>query len=166
MSVNKQQFELPRKVRCHSPDLPMPDGEPRLLSARSAQNGRPIRIQHQSNAGSECEAHLTAPTFVALPDLKNLRAVGIAYPSTVHGWRWLFRNRHERGWTMRFGASEGGSWWILNGIANSSAPDLRSSRVSLSENLIIHSAHDAFGVLCSEMHVPAYDARFPATDRL
>jgi hypothetical protein len=38
-----------------------------------------------------------APTFVALTDLPSLRAAGIAYPSTVHGWRWLFRHRHERG---------------------------------------------------------------------
>lgn len=38
-----------------------------------------------------------APIFVALTDLTNLRAAGIAYPSTVHGWRWLFRHRHERG---------------------------------------------------------------------
>lgn len=38
-----------------------------------------------------------APIFVALTDLTNLRAAGIAYTSTVHGWRWLFRHRHERG---------------------------------------------------------------------
>jgi hypothetical protein len=37
------------------------------------------------------------PTFIALTDLPNLRAAGIVYPSTVHGWRWLFRHRHERG---------------------------------------------------------------------
>ena len=42
------------------------------------------------------EAAPPAPTFVALTDLPSLRAAGIAYPSTVHGWRWLFRHRHER----------------------------------------------------------------------
>ena len=48
--------------------------------------------------GADCErAHVTAPAFVALTDLTNLRAAGIAYPSTIHGWRWLFRHRHERG---------------------------------------------------------------------
>jgi hypothetical protein len=41
--------------------------------------------------------HMTTPTFVPLTDLANLRDAGIAYPSTVHGWRWLFRHRHERG---------------------------------------------------------------------
>ena len=95
MSVDKQQFQLPFKAACHSPDSQMPGGEPRVLSTRSTQNDRPTRIQ--PNAASESKEHMTAPTFVALTDLKNLRAAGIAYPSTVHGWRWLFRNRHERG---------------------------------------------------------------------
>jgi hypothetical protein len=36
-------------------------------------------------------------SLIPMTDVAALRAVGIAYPSTVHGWRWLFRNRHERG---------------------------------------------------------------------
>ena len=98
MSHGKQQFQLPFKVtRCESPDRPKPDREPRVLSRRHSHNDQPAQIQHLPNAGPESEEQMTAPTFVALTDLKNLRAAGIAYPSTIHGWRWLFRHRHERG---------------------------------------------------------------------
>ncbi len=49
-------------------------------------------------AGPDCvQAAVTSPAFIALTDLTNLRAAGITYPSTVHGRRWLFRHRHERG---------------------------------------------------------------------
>lgn len=37
------------------------------------------------------------PTLVPITDLKNLRAAGVVYPSTVEGFRWLFRKRYERG---------------------------------------------------------------------
>lgn len=40
---------------------------------------------------------MTTPTLIPLTDLDSLRAAGIAYPSTEHGWRWLYRHRHERG---------------------------------------------------------------------
>ena len=96
MSVSKQQFQLPLQVAtCDSPERPMSEREPRELSARRTRNDPPVRIQRQPNAGSESD--MTAPSFVALTDIENLRAAGIAYPSTVHGWRWLFRHRHERG---------------------------------------------------------------------
>ena len=36
-------------------------------------------------------------TLVPLTDIESLRAAGVAYPSTVHSWRWLYRHREERG---------------------------------------------------------------------
>jgi hypothetical protein len=36
-------------------------------------------------------------TLVPLTDIESLRAAGVAYPSTVHSWRWLYRHRDERG---------------------------------------------------------------------
>lgn len=40
---------------------------------------------------------MTTPTLIPLTDLDSLRAAGIAYPATEHGWRWLYRHRHARG---------------------------------------------------------------------
>jgi len=40
---------------------------------------------------------MITPMLIPLTDLANLRAAGIAYPSTEHGWRWLYRHRHVRG---------------------------------------------------------------------
>jgi hypothetical protein len=38
-----------------------------------------------------------APAFVLITDLAGMREAGITYPSTVAGFRWLFRQRHQRG---------------------------------------------------------------------
>jgi hypothetical protein len=35
-------------------------------------------------------------SLIPLTDLAGIRAAGIAYPSTEHSWRWLYRHRHER----------------------------------------------------------------------
>jgi|GEM_PF-2080384 len=43
-----------------------------------------------------------APTLVPLTDLATIREAGICYPSTVHGWRWLYRCRAERGLESAF----------------------------------------------------------------
>jgi hypothetical protein len=34
---------------------------------------------------------------IPITDLDALRERGIAYPKTVDGWRWLHRNREQRG---------------------------------------------------------------------
>ena len=102
MSVNKHQFQLPLTVtKCHPRSGAKSDRERHkrpVPSASCARNEGPVTIRHPRAAAPESEeARMPTPTFVALTDLANLRAAGIAYPSTVHGWRWLFRNRHERG---------------------------------------------------------------------
>jgi hypothetical protein len=38
---------------------------------------------------------ISAP--IPITDLETLRERGITYPSSVDGWRWLFRRREERG---------------------------------------------------------------------
>jgi hypothetical protein len=40
--------------------------------------------------------------LVPLNDVDALCAAGIAYPATVHGWRWLFRHREQRGLSNAF----------------------------------------------------------------
>lgn len=99
MSVDKQQFQLPLRIaECHELSRATPDRERPALSAGGSLNDEPLTIQCLRAIAPESEEeHMATPTFVALTDLTNLRAAGIAYPSTVHGWRWLFRNRHERG---------------------------------------------------------------------
>ena len=102
MAINKQQFQLPLGVtKCLPRSRATPDRERRERPERAVgclHNNPSVTVQHLSAGGRESkEGHMTTPTFVALTDLTNLRAAGIAYPSTVHGWRWLFRNRHERG---------------------------------------------------------------------
>lgn len=59
---------------------------------RGLPNPQPRRTE---NTGS-------APALVALTDLDGLAAAGIRYPSTVDGWRWLYRCRHERGLDRAF----------------------------------------------------------------
>jgi hypothetical protein len=92
MPANKQQFQLPfSHTSCSLRRQPMLQGNrsaARVACAGAAQNGKAVALR---------ETPLTTPTFVALTDLANLRAAGIAYPSTIHGWRWLYRHRHERG---------------------------------------------------------------------
>jgi hypothetical protein len=66
--------------------------------ADAPQQEQPVPAWPAPTAGPDsARARVTAPAFVALTDLTNLRAAGITYPNTVHGWRWLFRHRHERG---------------------------------------------------------------------
>jgi hypothetical protein len=38
-----------------------------------------------------------APLLIPITDLAAMREAGIVYPSTVDGFRWLFRKRYERG---------------------------------------------------------------------
>lgn len=85
MAIAKEQYQLPLTATKCSPRIrTTADPAPRTGSVPSA--------------GAESEpSYAMAPAFVALTDLPNLRAAGITYPSTVHGWRWLFRRRHERG---------------------------------------------------------------------
>jgi len=45
---------------------------------------------------------MTTSSLIPLTDLDGLRAAGIAYPSTEHGWRWLYRHRHARGLSDAF----------------------------------------------------------------
>lgn len=102
MSVDEQQFQLPLRIANRQPEsVSVPNGAGRDrpgLSIGGSQIGQAATIQYLRATGAgSADEHMTAPAFVALTDLTNLRAAGIAYPSTVHGWRWLFRHRHERG---------------------------------------------------------------------
>lgn len=102
MPANKQQFQLPfSHTKCSLRRQPMLQGNRSaapVTSGGAAQNGKPAALREARAEGPESEeAPLTTATFVALTDLANLRAAGIAYPSTIHGWRWLYRHRHERG---------------------------------------------------------------------
>jgi hypothetical protein len=36
-------------------------------------------------------------SLIPMTDIEALRAAGISYPQSVNAWRWLYRNRHERG---------------------------------------------------------------------
>jgi hypothetical protein len=102
MSVDEQQFQLPLRISKGQPEsVSVPDRARRErpgLSISGSQIEPALTIRYPRAAvAASAEEHMTTPTFVALTDLTNLRAAGIAYPSTVHGWRWLFRHRHERG---------------------------------------------------------------------
>jgi hypothetical protein len=100
MSTGKHQIELPLKASQHAPcSRATRVREPPAFAAAEARNERLVTatLAHSSEARREPCLMTTTPTFIALTDLANLRAAGIVYPSTVHGWRWLFRHRHERG---------------------------------------------------------------------
>jgi hypothetical protein len=102
MPANKQQSQLPLShTKCSLRRQPMLRGNRSaapVACAGAAQNGKAVAMREVRAEGPQSgEAPLTTPTFVALTDLANLRAAGIAYPSTIHGWRWLYRHRHERG---------------------------------------------------------------------
>ena len=45
---------------------------------------------------------MNTPTLVPLTDTEALKAAGVVYPATEHGWRWLYRMRHERGLDQAF----------------------------------------------------------------
>lgn len=45
---------------------------------------------------------MAPPTLVPLTDTDTLRDAGIAYPTTIDGWRWIYRNRQERGLDRAF----------------------------------------------------------------
>jgi len=53
--------------------------------------------RHARGVPGTLEDSMTSPSLIPLTDLDGLRAAGIAYPSTEHGWRWLYRQRHARG---------------------------------------------------------------------
>ena len=102
MPANKQQFQLPLShTKCSLGRQPMLQAERNkapVASAGAAQYGKSVTQREMHAPGPESgQIRLTTPTFVALTDLANLRSAGIAYPSTIHGWRWLYRHRHERG---------------------------------------------------------------------
>ena len=63
-------------------------------SAQRNANARADRL-------GECRDHRDSDQrplgFIPITDLASLRAAGIAYPASVHAWRWLYRVRHERG---------------------------------------------------------------------
>lgn len=62
------------------------------------RHGQPVALRATPALDSVAgQPFSTGPIFIALTDLPSLRAAGIAYPSTIHGWRWLFRHRRERG---------------------------------------------------------------------
>lgn len=102
MTTNKEQFPLPfnatiRSCRRRSLLQRQRHSAP-LGSTGEPQNDQAVLLpQIRAQDADMGRALVTAPTFVALTDLANLRAAGIAYPSTIHGWRWLFRHRRERG---------------------------------------------------------------------
>jgi hypothetical protein len=102
MPANKQQFPLPfSHPKCSLRRQPMLQAErdaAPVASAGASQYGKSVASREIHAPGPESgQMPLTTPTFVALTDLANLRSAGIAYPSTIHGWRWLYRHRHERG---------------------------------------------------------------------
>ena len=102
MPANKQQFPLPfSHPKCSLRRQPMPQGKrdaTPIASANASLYGKSVALREMHAPGPESgQMPLTTPTFVALTDLANLRSAGIAYPSTIHGWRWLYRHRHERG---------------------------------------------------------------------
>jgi hypothetical protein len=102
MRANKQQFPLPfSHTKCSRRRQPMLQKERNAAPvpfAGASQNGKSVVLREMHAPGPESgQMPLTTPTFVALTDLANLRSAGIAYPSTIHGWRWLYRHRHERG---------------------------------------------------------------------
>jgi transposase-like protein len=99
------------------------------------------------------------PTFIALTDLPNLRAAGIVYPSTVHGWRWLFRHRHERGLEDAFRRI--GRRIVVD--AQRYQELLRELRRLteanlLTENPLVHSLYDVAGLRGRQVHIAAYHA--------
>lgn len=101
MSTSKLQIELPLKASRHAPcsRATRVRDSPAIEKAETRYE-RLVPVTpaaHPSEARREPCLVTATPTFIALTDLANLRAAGIVYPSTVHGWRWLFRHRHERG---------------------------------------------------------------------
>lgn len=100
MSTSKHQIELPltasRRPRC-SRATHVRESPAFVVETRNERQVTATPAAHSSEARREPCLVTATPTFIALTDLPNLRAAGIVYPSTVHGWRWLFRHRHERG---------------------------------------------------------------------
>jgi hypothetical protein len=45
---------------------------------------------------------MTPPILVPITAIDTLRDAGIAYPSTIDAWRWIYRNRQERGLNHAF----------------------------------------------------------------
>ena len=100
MSTSKHQIELPLKASRRQPcSRATHVRESPAFAAAEPRSERlaTATLAHSSEARGEPCLVTATPTFIALTDLPNLRAAGIVYPSTVHGWRWLFRHRHERG---------------------------------------------------------------------
>jgi len=100
MSTSKHQIELPLKASRQAPcSRATRVRESPAFPAAEARNGRlaTATLAHSSEARRDPCLVAATPTFIALTDMANLRAAGIVHPSTVHGWRWLFRHRHERG---------------------------------------------------------------------
>lgn len=102
MSNDKPQIQLPltaRKCSHLHETAPAAASRARIAALTSCpRNGAPSALQPAAAPESDYElSQLAAPAFIPMTDLDTLRAAGICYPTTLNGWRWLFRNRHERG---------------------------------------------------------------------
>ena len=98
-TANKYQFELSlQEQKCRPRGGTISGRHPPEQIAKGSRHGQPLALHTAPAPDPEPgEQFSTGPIFIALTDLSNLRAAGIAYPSTIPGWRWLFRHRHERG---------------------------------------------------------------------
>jgi len=99
-SVSKQQFLLPlnaTKSPPHSRSVIDREGRGRAIPFSGPVPNESIVEPQIAGPARDQALPTSVPVFVAMTDLANLRAAGITYPSTIHGWRWLFRHRHERG---------------------------------------------------------------------
>lgn len=48
------------------------------------------------------DASTTKPELVLITDLEAQKRAGVTYPTTVDAWRWMYRNREERGLAEAF----------------------------------------------------------------
>ncbi len=66
-----------------------------------AENTEPKRgrsrsfAESDSRESSERQGANRQPTIVPLTDIDAIRASGVLYPSTVDGWRWLYRQNAQ-----------------------------------------------------------------------
>ena len=45
---------------------------------------------------------MTTLNLIPITDTEALRSAGVGYPISEHAWRWLYRNREERGLDTAF----------------------------------------------------------------
>ena len=102
MSNDKPQIQLPlnaRKCSHLNETAPAAASRTRIAALTSyPRKSAPAALERVAALESDYErSHLAALAFIPMTDLETLRAAGICYPTTLNGWRWLFRHRHERG---------------------------------------------------------------------